>query len=148
MNCAATLKHQVALQLPALTAMLEPTLVSQSVALIPFPKKLELIGYAVVKQGSLKIQPVPASHAQLLLLLKSELVQQVNQSSFKQVSTLYIKVFLTILEGSTNSACSCGNNARPDATTNLCACNSDAVITSEYFNTGNDERKCIAKDRI
>ena len=52
------------------------------------------------------------------------------------------KLFAT---GSTTSSCSCGNNARPNVSTQLCECNTNAVVTSEYFNLGKIKaQNCIS----
>ena len=49
---------------------------------------------------------------------------------------------------STTASCSCVSNATPDSSTNQCACNSDSVVSSDFFNTGQDQKACVVKSAL
>ena len=49
---------------------------------------------------------------------------------------------------SATASCSCVSNATPDSSTNQCACNSDSVVSSDFFNTGQDQKACVVKSAL
>ena len=39
-------------------------------------------------------------------------------------------------------------NSKPDSSTNVCSCNTGSIVSSDFFNTGNDGKACIVQSSL